>query len=498
MDKILYPRPGSRWRLSGAVPVIAEQCQARGVHAAVAAAAPGAALIAAETLRAGGNAYDAAVAAALAETVLLPPKCGLAGDLIALCWHRGEKQPQALLAIGRAPGGLAKLARQGGLQPTGPASVGIPGAPDGYLKLADRGRLPLERLVSPAIELAENGFCWSRICSVLSDESAELVARHNPGGSRYFPGGRSIAPGTAVRLPGLSAALQALLRDRREFLRGEVGAAIIECVSERGGILDKTDFAGGTEAEWTAVAVGSLASSPLFVTPAPTHGAALLMATQPLADSGEMPAVMIHKHIMAAIAWRQLALADCGGTSMVSAIDAEGTMVTIVHSNSWPRFGSGLIADKFDLILANRAGRGFSSDPRHPNFPHPGRRPATTLHAWATICHGGMRMQGATPGGANQMVWNAQTLARLAAGEMDIGQLVVAPRWEWLPVDNALRVEDGFSDREMAFLESAAPRVEMTGRWGNASAMQIVADDVEMRRMAAATDPRTVGAALAF
>jgi len=497
MNKALT-QAASSWRLSGAVPVMAEQCQARGVRAAVAAAAPTAALIAAEMLRAGGNAYDAAVAAALAETVLLPPKCGLAGDLIALCWHRGEKLPQALLAIGRAPVGLANLARQGKLQPTGPASVGIPGAPDGYLALAARGRLPLDRLVRPAIELAENGFCWSRICSVLSEESAELVLRHNPHGSCYYPGGRTIVPGAVVRLPGLSAVLQAFLRDRRDFLRGEVGAAIIECVSQRGGILSNSDFAAGTEAEWTEVAVGSLASSPLFVTPAPTHGPALLMATQPIADPGELPAATIHKHIMAAIAWSEQALADHSGTSMVSAVDADGTMVTIVHSNSYPRFGSGLIVRKFDLILANRAGRGFSSDPRHPNFPHAGRRPATTLHAWATRCPGGVRIQGATPGGANQMLWNAQTLARLAAGETDIGQLVAAPRWEWLPADNALRVEAGFTNHELAFLKAAAPRIELTGRWGSASAMQIISDDVELRRLAAAADPRTVGSALAY
>ena len=73
------PNDANRWRLAGAVAVMAEQCQARGPRGAVAAAAPAAALIGIEMLRAGGNAYDAAVAAALAETVLLPPKCGLAG-----------------------------------------------------------------------------------------------------------------------------------------------------------------------------------------------------------------------------------------------------------------------------------------------------------------------------------------------------------------------------------------------------------------------------------
>ena len=206
---------GSSWRLSGAVPVMAEQCQVRGPRGAVAAAAPAAALVGAEALRAGGNAYDAVLAAALAETVLLPPKCGLAGDLVALAWPRDCAEPQALLAIGGAPAGLAELAIHGGMQATGPGSVGVPGAPAGYLALAARGRLPLAQLAAPAIDMARRGFCWSRICSSLAEESAELVARHNAAGTRYYPGGCVIAPGTVMVLPGLAAALEALVAQIR-------------------------------------------------------------------------------------------------------------------------------------------------------------------------------------------------------------------------------------------------------------------------------------------
>src|SRR5690606_39134296 len=104
----------------------------------------------------------------------------------------------------------------------------------------------------------------------------------------------------------------------------------------------------------------------------------------------------------------------------------------------------------------------------------------------------------ATPGGANQMPWNAQTLARYACGETDIGRLVAAPRWEWLPATNGLRIEAGFEEHELLLLQAAAAHVEETGRWGTASAMQIIVDDVAARRAGAAADPRTVGAALAF
>ncbi|MGH8129664.1 MAG: gamma-glutamyltransferase, partial [Steroidobacteraceae bacterium] len=209
-------------------------------------------------------------------------------------------------------------------------------------------------------------------------------------------------------------------------------------------------------------------------------------------------AARVYADVARAIAWRQRELADPAGTSMVSAVDHEGTMVTIVHSNSYPRFGSGLVVEGYDLILANRAGRGFSADPDHPNFPAAGRRPATTLHAWAIRKPDGARLLGATPGGANQMPWNAQTLARLATGEADIGRLIVAPRWEWRPDDDSIRVEDGFSDSEVELLRSSAGKLDFADRWATHSAMQIIAVDASGTVRTAAADPRTVGAALAF
>lgn len=475
---------------------MAEQCQVHGTKGAVAAAAPIAALIGVEAMRSGGNAYDAAVAALLAETVLLPPKCGLAGDLIALAWRRGESLPESLLAIGGAPEGLAELARRGELRPTGPTSVGVPGAPGGYLELAKRGKLTLKRLAEPAIELARNGFPWSRICSSLSEQSAHLVAQYNSN-SRYFPAGRVIEPGTVVRLPGLADLLTEFVESRNNFLIGDVGEAILDCVNRQGGVLCRSDFRHIT-AEWTAPEVGTLGQQPLYVTPAPTHGSVLLRAVADLPVDWAYPAASILPSVMKAIDWQRQQLADSAGTSMVSAVDAEGTMITVVHSNSYPRFGSGLIVNRYDLILANRAGRGFSSDPNHPNFPAKGRRPATTLHAWAVRGPRGKRLQGATPGGANQMPWNAQTLARLVAGETDIGRLIAAPRWEWIPKDDSLLVERGFSEEEYQIIRATSARTEHVDRWATASAMQIIVDDPQNRTLSAAADPRTVGSAIAY
>ncbi|KPL68391.1 hypothetical protein SZ64_09820 [Erythrobacter sp. SG61-1L] len=489
----------ARWRAIGAEPVMAEQMTARGRWGMVAAAAPTAALIGAEILRAGGNAYDAAAAMGLAETVLLPPKCGLGGDLIALAWDKGAPAPEALLAIGGAPAGLGEVAAAGGMTETGPTSIGVPAAPMGYLALVAKGRLPLARLAEPAIGLAARGFAWSRICSVLCDESRALVAAMNPEGTVYYPYGYDgdvLTPGTPVRLPGMAAMLEELVARGPDFYAGPVGDAVAARVARAGGVLTKEDLLTA-QAEWLPATAASLAGMALHVTPLPTHGGSLADAVAGLDPVAAASQPRVYREVVEAINRRRRDLSGISGTSMVTAVDDAGTIVTLIHSNSYPRFGSGLIVPEFDMILANRAGRGFSSTVGHANFPEAGKRPVTTLHAWAVETGDGMRLMGATPGGANQMPWNAQTLARIAAGETDPGKLIVAPRWEWRPSDDGVVIEEGFDAETVFAFREAAPSVYEVPRWATRPAMQIACVAADGAGLLAA-DPRTVGMALAL
>ena len=134
----------------------------------------------------------------------------------------------------------------------------------------------------------------------------------------------------------------------------------------------------------------------------------------------------------------------------------------------------------------------------HPNFPVAGRRPATTLHAWAVADEtGAARLLGATPGGENQMPWNTQTLAQIAGGCHDPGRLVTSPLWEWLPADDGVRVEHGFDDDQVAGLRAVAPRTTTIHQWGLKSAQQVVRVAGRGEAVVGAADPRTVGAAVA-
>ena len=145
---------------------------------------------------------------------------------------------------------------------------------------------------------------------------------------------------------------------------------------------------------------------------------------------------------------------------MVSAADAAGTVVVVVHSNSYPRFGSGIVVPDYALVLANRAGRGFTPEPGHPNFPDvAGARAPRCTPGWCPTPAGTPRWAGGTPGGANQLPWNAQSMSRLLAGEERPGMLVTAPLWEWMPDDDGLRVEAGFAAGDVDALAEQARRV---------------------------------------
>jgi gamma-glutamyltranspeptidase / glutathione hydrolase len=476
--------------------VMAEQVTARGVHGVVVAAAPQAAQAGAAALRDGGNAYDAAVAAALAETVLLPPKCGFGGDLIAIVIPSFGADPEALIAVGGAAAGHAAVARAGRWRDTGPDSVGPPAAASGYAALSDRGLLGRERLAAAAVALALDGFAWAAVCTRLSRLAATLVAEMNPDGCVYYPGGEPIPPGTVVRLPGLADVLREWVARGAGLLDGPVGAAIAREVARRGGALTADDFEFAT-AEWMECPEAVVGRRRVWATPAPTHGPGLLSAIADYASAGDESVGGVHRAVMEAIARQRRELGDPGGTSMVSAADASGTVVVVVHSNSYPRFGSGIVVPEYALTLGNRAGRGFTPEPGHANFPEPGRRPATTLHAWvASDATGSPKWAGATPGGVNQLPWNAQTMARLLAGEERPGMLVASPLWEWMPEDDGVRVEAGFAVDDVEALRAQTSRVVNAPRWGCKSAHQVVRVPSPGEAWEAAADPRTVGLAL--
>lgn len=478
--------------------VVAEQCTGRSPHGVVAAAAPLAAALGAECLRAGGNVFDAVTVAALAETVLLPPKCGLGGDLIALVVRAGELHPEALIAVGGAPRGLAAIAADGRMTVDGPMSVGVPAAAAGYAALSDLGVFDRARHAEGAIRIATTGFAWSKVCNLLTTLSTSLLAAQNPGGTVYLPGGSPIAPGAVTRLPGLAQVLGEWVARGAQLMTGPVGQAVVDAVRSRGGVIGMDDLADYGGATWQPCAETSVGGHRVWATPAPTHGPVLLDALADLGDLGDLTAARTYRAVADAVdrfrRWTGESVAD-GGTSIVSGADRHGNMAVVIHSNSFPRFGSGIVVDGLDLILANRAGRGFSGRVGSRNFPEAGRRPATTLHAWSMVRDGlPVVAVGGTPGGINQVPWNAQFLADLMRSTTWPADAVVTPRWEVMPDDGGIRIEEGFTSEEVEALAGEDSRLEWAGSLGLRSAQQVVVRGDTCGSMIASADPRTVGA----
>jgi gamma-glutamyltranspeptidase/glutathione hydrolase len=406
--------------------LLATNAVAAGSAGAVACTARSAAAAGAAALAAGGNALDAVLAAAMLETVLMPPKCGLAGELVGLVLPPGRHEPSALIALGPAAAGLAQHVARHGLASTGPSAVAVPAAPAGYAALAARSRFGLEAAVQPAIKLAERGIAWSPLCARLAAQADELLLRWQPDGCVYRPASGPLPVGTVLPLPGMAELLREFARAGAHLFDGPIGDTIVARVRGDGGVLEASDFAAA-QAEWTAPAAHTFPAGTLYATPEPTYGQALLDVLAAAQRPEQLPELIA----TAAAPGDPRAPLLVDGTSVVAAVDAEGTAAVIVHSNSFPQFGSGLVVEDYDLVLSNRPGRGFSGDPSAPNAVRPGARPAATLHAWMLDPADGPALLGATSGGDHQIEWNAQLLTRLLAEpEIDLGTLLLDRRWE--------------------------------------------------------------------
>ena len=253
---------------------------------AVATAEPLASEAALEVLGAGGNAVDAAVAAAFALAVVQPQSSGLGGGGFALLYRSAEARAYLLdfreVAPAAAtpdmftrPGAPPRGSLDGGL------SVAVPGAVKGYAELARRfGRLPLSRLVEPAARLAERGFrvgtayesrARDRLdCLGADPEAARVFLVHGDHGPLAPPVGSHLA------LVDLARTLRLVGRDPEAFYRGPLARRIAAAVRARGGVLTVEDLASYRVRE-RAPLEGHYRGYRILTMPPPSFGGTLLL-----------------------------------------------------------------------------------------------------------------------------------------------------------------------------------------------------------------------------
>ncbi|VVE40133.1 gamma-glutamyltransferase [Pandoraea aquatica] len=434
----------------------------------------------------GGNAVDAAIAAAACMTIVEPVSNGLGGDCFALVWD--GKQVHGLNASGTAPGAWnvdyfrKKYGEEKGLakQPIrGVDSVSIPGVIAGWEALhAKFGKLPFADLMAPAIEIAERGHA---VANIVARKWAAAVPelKNQPGYAQTFmPNGRAPTTSEMMRMPGHARTLRLLAKEGpRAYYEGEIAERIVAWSTEHGGAMT-TDDLRNYRADWVKPIEKDYRGYTVHEIPPNGQGIAALIALGILDkfDVSSLAVDRVHsQHLQ--IEAMKLAFADLykyvgdprsmevtpeqmlddaylteraklidpdkathfdfgmpksGGTIYLTAADEQGMMVSFIQSN-YMGFGSGVVVPDYGIALQNR-GCGFSMDPKSANVVEGGKRPFhTIIPAFLTQKVNGQHeavMSFGVMGGDMQPQGHLQSVVRM----LDYGQqpqaACDAPRWK--------------------------------------------------------------------
>jgi gamma-glutamyltranspeptidase/glutathione hydrolase len=428
----------------------------------VATSQPLAALAGIRALEAGGNAMDAALAAAGVLAVTEPNQCGPGGDLFALVVRDGAA-PEGLNSSGRAPRDPGDAVPE----MFGPRSVTVPGCVAGWTALAARhSRLGLAAALAPAIALAEHGFAlgrhgrreWAAALTDLDDDAAAAFAL------------------TAVlRNPGIAAALREAVAGT--FYTGPVGERIAAACW-----LGADDLAAHT-ADVVEPLRFAYRDHVLIELPPNGQGSIAGWALESLADPS------IPSQIEALDAAYRRGYATIGGTSYVCAADAAGMGVSLIQSVYYG-FGSRVLVPGYGFVLQNRAA-GFVLEPGHPNAFAPGKRPFHTIIPAALLGPDGRwaAVLGVT-GGQFQPQGHVQVVCNLLDAGMDAQAALDAPRYH-LQEDGTVSLEPPLAALAGTLGRPAAV-VDDAGAFGNGHLVRRLADGV----LEGASEPRRDGAAL--
>ncbi len=520
---------------------------------AVATSHPLAAQAGLRLLQQGGNAVDAAIAAAAAMTVCEPVSNGLGSDAFCILWD-GQRL-HGLNAAGPAPQGWtpAYFHRKYGDAATAPPKRGIdavtvPGAVAGWVALSERfGRRPFADLLQPAIEIAERGYL---VPPVVQGKWAAATPelRDQPGFAECFlPRGRAPQVGELFRFPAAARGLRAIALSRGEaFYRGEIASALAAFAQRHGGALTERDLAD-YRPEWVEPIGQAYRGHVLHEIPPSGQGIAALMALGilehfDLAGMAVDGADAQHLQIEA----MKLAFADVyryvaeptamevtaaqllepaylagrarlidprraqdfragnpvrGGTICLSAADESGMMVSFIQSN-YMGFGSGCVEPGFGVSLQNR-GHGFALDPTGPNPANvvaPGKRPFHTIIPAFLMKDGQPLMAFGVMGANMQPQGHVQTLVRMLDHRQNPQTACDAPRWRFNR-GLSVNVEASMDPATVQGLQARGHRIEvLNDPYQDFGAGQFIwrMGDPAVEGYLAASDPRRDGLAAGF
>ena len=503
---------------------------------------PLAAKIAVQILESGGNAVDAAIAAAALLGICEPQMTGIGGDCFILLSPNETDGIIALNGSGRAPAGLsADKMRDAGYKTVpmqGVEAVTIPGAIDAFCRLSqDYGKLSLATSLAPAIYYAKAGvpvaprtaFDWAIAEARLQGDARTF----------YLLDGKAPNVGQVFRAPNQAEVLERIALEGRDgFYEGEVAEDMVASLNALGGCHTLDDFAN-TQSEYTVPISGEYKGVELVEHPPNGQGATALLMNNMLAQfgiAGMDPLGFERAHIEAEAAKlaydaRNRIIADPDQTTrlqhmlsqdtanaLAALIDPKRAMVSAakasenVHKDTvyltvvdkdlmsvsliysiYNSFGSGLASSKFGINFQNR-GSGFNLTEGHPNEAAGGRRPMHTIIPGMLRKSGKGIMPFGVMGGAYQPNGHARFMSNMLDFGMDTQTAIDAPRC--FDDGTTMNVERGYSDavrNELADMghNVAIPEVAIGGA-------QSILINHETGVLEGASDPRKDGCALGY
>ncbi|MDX3907473.1 MAG: gamma-glutamyltransferase family protein [Pigmentiphaga sp.] len=450
----------------------------------VAASQPLAARAGVAMLEQGGNAVDAAIAAAAALTVVEPVMNGLGGDAQVLMWD--GQSVVGLNGCGKSPAAWSpeRFGRHTRMPDLGWESVIVPGAVALWADLSARyGKLPFDTLLAPAIRYAHDGFLVSPIIARQWVVHADRLKEQPGFAAAFMPGGRAPQAGERFRFPALGRSLERIAATRgRDFYEGDIAAAVVADADRHGAALSAQDLAAHCS-EWVAPLGLRYRGLDVYQMPPPAQGLAVLSALGIMQhfDLGpsQDPALRMHVQIeamkmafadvyahLADAAWMQgeaAALLDpeylrsraaridpsraaahppCTlprhATVYLAVADRDGMVVSFIQSN-FHGFGSGVVVPDTGVSFHNR-GSGFSLEAGHPNQVAGAKKPFHTIvpgllvrdgSPWGALGVVGADMQ---PQGQVQIISALEDLGLNPQAALDL------PRWRIDP-KGAVRLE---------------------------------------------------------
>ncbi|MBR9825696.1 MAG: gamma-glutamyltransferase [Alphaproteobacteria bacterium] len=496
-------------------PVIAQNGVAATAH-------PLASQVAINILRDGGNAVDAAIAANAAIGLMEPTGNGIGGDIFVMIWDPETREVYGLNGAGRSPQGLSYedlLARSeafGEIPPGGSLPVSVPGTVDGWFEIHERfGRMPMNEVLAPAIDYAENGFPITETIAFYWQMNLErfepavemgMIEEFDNARATYVTeDGDAPREGEIFRNPDLANTYRLIAEGGREaFYQGEIARTVDAYMRRIGGAMRYEDFAAH-RSTWVDPVSVNYRGYDVWELPPEGQGIAALQMLQvlegyDLSEMGFMSADALHVMIEAkrlafedrarfyadpafspapiealvsdeyadqrralismSEAMQQVgpgdpAILEDGDTTYLTVADSDGMMVSLIQSN-YRGMGSGLVPDGLGFMLQNR-GQLFSLEEGHPNVYAPGKRPFHTIIPAMVTQNGDALMSFGLMGGAMQPQGHVNILVNMIDFDLNVQEAGDAARWRHA---GSTQPTDGIgqaNDVGTVYLESGVP-----------------------------------------